>query len=144
MVVACTASDMAADMLLVEFVSRTHHPLAPAGTEEAHKSAAADAPADIDETGTAAAAAAVVSAGNKAAAAAVVPAARKKAAAVAAATDTAADTAVVVAAAAATCTAAAAAFAVSGTGAVGAAATETGTLFSSADEAHRTAATVVA
>ena len=143
MVVACTASDMAADMLLVEFVSRTHHPLAP-GTEEAHKSAAADAPADIDETGTAAAAAAVVSAGNKAAAAAVVPAARKKAAAAAAATDTAADTAVVVAAAAATCTAAAAAFAVSGIGAVAAAATKTGTVFFSADEAHRTAATVVA
>ena len=52
-VVACTAADMAADMLLVEFVTRTHHALAP-GTEEAHKSAAADAPADIDETGTAA------------------------------------------------------------------------------------------
>ena len=134
-VVACTAADMAADMLLVEFVTRTHHALAP-GTEEAHKSAAADAPADIDEAGTAAAAA-VVAAGNKAAAAAVVPAARKAAAA-AAATDTA------VVAAAVTCIAAAAAFAVSGTGAVAAAATKTGTAFSSADEAHRTAATVVA
>ena len=55
-VVACNAADMAADMLLVEFVTRTHHALAP-GTEEAHKSAAAGAPADIDEAGTAAAAA---------------------------------------------------------------------------------------
>jgi hypothetical protein len=70
-------------------VTRTHHAFAP-GTEEAHKSAAAGAPADIDEAGTAAAAAAVVAACNKAAAAAVVPAARKAAAA--AATDTAADT----------------------------------------------------
>ncbi len=121
-VVACTAVDMAADMLLVEFVTRTHHALAP-GTEEAHILAAADTPAGIDEAGFAAAAAAVVAAGNKAAAAAVVPTARKAAAAAAT------DTAVVAAAAAAvTCTAAAAAFAVSGTGAVAAAATETGTV----------------